>query len=400
MDTKKPDGEVGYLAFISYAREDEGFARQLETEIEAHQRPGASVAVRVFRDRSDFTGSAYESALEGHLRNSATLIVVCSPDARKSAFVGDEIRRFAALHGADRIFPVLVSGLADNEAEDRKAFPRALLEVMQERGMPLGAEYRGINLRRERVSRGRFEGEWYKLLGNIYSVTPAEVREQDQRRQVRIQRMRFLASGVVALCLLAALGGALRLWQRASSAETEARRQERIALELKARAERAELLAVEMSDRAQTELGLREKGLAAAAAPGAAQGTAPQPARRPATPAPDAGASGLAARVYFHIRDEQQRPGAEEVRNKLERKGLDLVVPGIERLNVGPTRSSELRFFREADRAEAERIADALRASGMGDLAVKKIPGYEDSPKMRPRHFELWLKPRDSKDTP
>lgn len=127
MSSNEQDGAPGYLAFISYAREDEAFAKQLETEIEAHQRPASAGAVRVFRDRSDFTGAAYESAIEGHLRNSATLIVLCSPDARKSAFVGDEIKRFVSLHGADRIFPILLSGLAENEAEDRKAFPPALL---------------------------------------------------------------------------------------------------------------------------------------------------------------------------------------------------------------------------------------------------------------------------------
>ena len=176
----------------------------METEIEAHQRPASAGAVRVFRDRSDFTGAAYESALEGHLRNSATLIVVCSPDARKSTFVGDEIRRFAGLHGADRIFPILVSGFAENEAEDKKAFPPALLEVMQGRGMPLGAEYRGLNLRRERVRAGRFEGEWYKLLGNIYGVTPAEIRDEDKQRQVSIQRRNLLVS--VAIIVLFAVG--------------------------------------------------------------------------------------------------------------------------------------------------------------------------------------------------
>lgn len=382
MTSNEQSEEPGYAAFISYAREDEAFAKRLETEIEAHQRPGNASAVRVFRDRSDFTGSAYESALEGHLRNSATLIVVCSPDARKSTFVGDEIKRFASLHGADRIFPILVSGLADNEAEDKRAFPPALLEVMQGRGMPLGAEYRGLDLHRERVSAGRFEGEWYKLLGNIYGVTPAEIRDEDAQRQVRIQRRRVLASGAVALLLLAALGGALSLWQRARVAERqavaneqEARHQKDEALKLKERAEKAERLASEMSEKAQTELGLQVK---AAADPAAAR--------------PTPGAAGLPARVYFHIRDERQRSIAEDFKSKLEQQGLGLVVPGIERLDVGPTRTSELRFFREVDRAEADRIGQALRDEGVSDVTVKKIPGYEESTMIRPRHFELWLK--------
>jgi len=137
-----------------------------------------------------------------------------------------------------------------------------------------------------------------------------------------------------------------------------------------------------MSEKAQTELGLREKAEA-----------------EPAVAGPPPGVAGPLARVYFHIRDERQRSSAEDVKSKLERKGLGLVVPGIERLDVGPTRTSELRFFREVDGTEAERIGQALRDEGLSDLTVKKIPGYEDSTKMRPRHFELWLK-GDSAETP
>lgn len=74
-------------------------------------------------------------------------------------------------------------------------------------------------------------------------------------------------------------------------------------------------------------------------------------------------------------------------------------MPSIERLDVGPTRTSELRFFREVDRTEAERIGQALRDEGLSDLAVKEISGYENSTKMRPRHFELWLK-GESAETP
>jgi hypothetical protein len=146
---------------------------------------------------------------------------------------------------------------------------------------------------------------------------------------------------------------------------------------LKERAERAEQLASEMSAKAQTELALREKG----------------PAEAAVAPAPGGpGPATLPSRVYFHIRDEQQRPGAEQLKRRLEQREPGLRVPGIERIDVGPTRSSEMRFFHDGEREEAARIAQVLRDEGVGDLAVKKIGGYEGSTKIRPRHFELWLK--------
>ena len=82
------------------------------------------------------------SSLSRHLEASATLIVVCSPNARSSEFVNDEIRRFAELKGADRIVPVLLAGVPEQrshprEREDEKAFPEAH-DVLE---MPLAANY-------------------------------------------------------------------------------------------------------------------------------------------------------------------------------------------------------------------------------------------------------------------
>lgn len=410
----KPDAGTGpaYVAFISYAREDEAFARQLETEIEAQPRPGSVGPVRVFRDRSDFTGSAYEAALEQHLRDSAALIVLCSPHARNSRFVDDEIARFARLVDPARIFPILVSGLADNEAEDRKAFPKALLEATRDRGMPLGAEFRGIDLARERLSRGRFEAEWYKLLGNLFERPAAEIREQDQRLLVAAQRRRTLIASAVVAGLLALVLVMAWLWQAARNAEQ--------------RALEAERVASQMSERAQTLLALREREPATpgseaqpapaaapepapAPAPGAPGKTTPAPAAgvsppvtapapvpttpTPTTPTPTPSATALQPRVYFHIMVEAQRAGAQELQRALERSGLGVVVPGIQRLDVGPTRSSELRYFHDRERDEAEAIGRALRGAGAADLVVKKVPGYENSTAIRPRHYELWLRP-------
>ena len=134
--------------FMSYSRKDKEFARKLEKALEEYKPPkDLKVPQRnlvVFRDEADFTGVEYHQSIEHHLKNSAKLIILCSPDSRKSPYVNDEVRRFAKLHNsADNIIPVLVSGIPNNEAkpgqEEEKAFPEGLCEAMGAQGMPLAA---------------------------------------------------------------------------------------------------------------------------------------------------------------------------------------------------------------------------------------------------------------------
>jgi hypothetical protein len=96
------------------------------------------------------------------------------------------------------------------------------------------------------------------------------------------------------------------------------------------------------------------------------------------------------ARLYFHINDESQRSPAQTLATQIANgQGLDVLVPGIERVN-GPDRS-ELRFFKKTDQAEAARIAQALARLGTA-VSVKDLSArYESSDRIRTRHFELWL---------
>jgi hypothetical protein len=336
-----------FIAFISYAREDEPFAQQLEREIEKSRTAKLERTRRVFRDRSDFTGSEYHRALESHLTGCENLIVVCSPAARQSKWVDEEIRLFARLHGPERIFPVLRAGVPDNEADEQKAFPRALLEVRP--GIPLASDFRTPSEPNPSIRHGAYESEWYKLLGSITGLDPSELREREERREVRALRWRVTAS-VIALVVMAGVAmGALGLWRRAAAAEQ--------------RAERAEAAAKAMSRKAETELAEVKRSPVAAPT--------------------------LAPRVYFHIRQAGQRGRAEALAASLASAGW--VVPGIELLDVGPS-VSELRYFRDTDSDEAVRIADALRSAGT-PVTPKKVSGYESSTKIRPGHYELWLAP-------
>ena len=215
-------------AFISYSRVDKGFASKLEKALENFTPPkDLAVAQRhldIFRDEKDFTGTEYHESLEKHLRDSAKLIVLCSPHARASQYVNDEIRRFAKAKGGEHIVPLLISGLPNNEAKveqgSEKAFPDALLECVD---MPLAAEYRGFNLRKDKIDKGEFENAWYTTLANLYGIARGELEQRDKKRRAR--RLRMLAS--IATAVGIGLSG-LTIW--ALIARHEAITQSRIAL--------------------------------------------------------------------------------------------------------------------------------------------------------------------------
>jgi hypothetical protein len=68
---------------------------------------------------------------------------------------------------------------------------------------------------------------------------------------------------------------------------------------------------------------------------------------------------------------------------------LEIVVPHIERVTVGPSHD-ELRYFRPGDAAEAQHIASALSETGVKPR-VSYVKGFESSTRIREGHFELWL---------
>jgi hypothetical protein len=144
-------------AFISYSRRDTAFAAMMEATLERFRPPPGLPArdrLKVVRDVNDFTAGDYENVLVANLKTSAALIVICTPSARNSRFVDEEIRNFVRLHGsAAHVVPVLLSGIPNNEASPDErgemAFPEALYEAMQ---MPLAVDYRGFVASADRVT--------------------------------------------------------------------------------------------------------------------------------------------------------------------------------------------------------------------------------------------------------
>ena len=116
-----PEGLL-YDAFISYSWGNLDVADKIERDLERFPLPPkirrrlGRRHLNVFRDENDLTGNVLDAALEHHLEQSRTLVVLCSPAARRSENVTYEIKRFAELREAGQIVPVLIAGGPNNDA--------------------------------------------------------------------------------------------------------------------------------------------------------------------------------------------------------------------------------------------------------------------------------------------
>ena len=247
---------MAHDAFISYSRKDKVFAARLQKALGNYQPPRdlplPHRRLDVFRDEEDFTGTEYYKSIERHLNNSGKLIVLCSPAARASKFVNDEITRFARARGPERIIPLLVAGIPNNEATPEQgaqmAFPDALCEVMN---MPLAADYRGFDPGRARVDRGVYEGSWYTTLANLYDISRSQIEQRERKRRAR---RRWIVGSTAAASIVVLVGLSLV----AVDQWLDARQQEKVAA--------ARFLAGRAVAKESTELsqGLRVRALLAA----------------------------------------------------------------------------------------------------------------------------------------
>jgi len=165
--------DAAFDVFISYSRVDVRLARVLHAALERYQVPSgvprSSRRISVFRDETDMSGTKYYQSIDAHLQSSKKMLLICSPAARRSEFVNDEIRRFIAAHSVNDIIPVIASGQPNNEArsEDFKAFPDVL------GNMPLAANLSTFEPRRHRLQDPDWSEAWHLILANVLDIERA-----------------------------------------------------------------------------------------------------------------------------------------------------------------------------------------------------------------------------------
>jgi hypothetical protein len=122
------DPEFKYRAFISYSHSDERWAKWLHKALETYSVPKRLVGTEtaygpvparlapVFRDRDELaTATNLGETLTRALEQSAFQIVICSPAAAKSRWVGEEIETLDDIAGLGQSEAALelCSGIAE-----------------------------------------------------------------------------------------------------------------------------------------------------------------------------------------------------------------------------------------------------------------------------------------------
>jgi hypothetical protein len=209
MGEQSGPSESRYRAFISYSHRDAAFADRLHRRLEGYTLP-KRLGVRrrltpIFKDREELP-AAHDLSVQvrAALADSDCLIVVCSPDAAASPWVGREIETFRALHPDRPMLAALIRG------EPAEAFPAALAAGGAE---PLAADFRK-----------RGDGDrlaLLKLVAGIAGVGVDQLVQRDAQRRLRAV-MAVTAASIAAMLAM----GLTTTFALNAQAEAERQREE------------------------------------------------------------------------------------------------------------------------------------------------------------------------------
>lgn len=200
-----------FAAFVSYSHADAQTAAALQRKLERYRLPkhivrdaGSARAELgpIFRDREDLAAApSLSAAIQDAIACADALLVICSPDAKASTWVDQEIALFRSLHPGRPILAVLVAG------DPASAFPPALTGKGVE---PLAADLR-------EGGDGKQLG-FLKIVAGIAGVPLDALIQRDAQR--RLRRVTAITLGAVAAMLVMAI-----MTTFAISARNEANRQ-------------------------------------------------------------------------------------------------------------------------------------------------------------------------------
>ena len=201
-----------YAAFLSYAHADEAIARRVQQRLENFPIPAKDVMAErsslkpIFRDVTELTAHhSLPEKIRMAVQNSRFLIVLCSPAAKKSHWVNDEIRLFRKLHGEGSILAAIIDGDPDT------AFPPALIADGRE---PLAANM---------VTREGFRFGITQLAASMLGVGLDDLLQRERRRSRRrvtaVTAISALTVSIMAAMTWAATDARQEAEQRRNDAE-------------------------------------------------------------------------------------------------------------------------------------------------------------------------------------
>ncbi|MEC5127985.1 toll/interleukin-1 receptor domain-containing protein [Verrucomicrobiales bacterium BCK34] len=276
-----------YWTFVSYRHLDNHehgreWATWIAREIETYEVPPELVGTKgergdeiperiypVFRDEDELSADDdLSSPIYEALRNSKTVVVICSPQSVTSRYVGNEISYFKSLGRSERVLAMMIEG-EPHDTGGRECFPTELKHPVNESGEidltidvePVAADFRlldgsqGWTSKHECFKRlpdkttakkylERCELAKLKIIAGILGVPLGVLVERDKtyqleqaKRKARIFTAVSAAMGVLAV--LAVAGGVIA-WLKAGEAARErdsAQKSEKVALQARGTAE-------------------------------------------------------------------------------------------------------------------------------------------------------------------
>ena len=226
--------ELVYDGFISYSHAaDDLLAPRLQAGLQKFAKPWwKRRAVRIFRDESSLAANPHLwSSITEALESSGWFVLLLSPDAASSEWVGKEIEHWIASKPADRILPVVTDGefmwVGDVAGS---SVPPALHGVFQE-------EPRWVDLRFAKgdenldLKNPEFSSAVADIASAVRGIPKDELASEEVRQHRRTVRIAWAAGMTVTVLAVAAVfAGVFAVGQRndardsATIAEQEASR--------------------------------------------------------------------------------------------------------------------------------------------------------------------------------
>ena len=191
-----------YLAFISYKREDEKWAKWLQHKLEHYKLPNSTrkdnpslpeKARPIFKDTTDLSGGVLEQAIKEALDTSRYLIVICSPRAARSKWVCKEVQEFIDSGREKYIIPFIIDGEPFSNDVSEECYPENLRNLTGKK------ELLGININ----EMGR-DAAAIKVVARMFNIrfdTLWQRWEREQRNRRRWIVGISLVGAFLALCI-------------------------------------------------------------------------------------------------------------------------------------------------------------------------------------------------------
>ena len=224
-----------YDAFISYSHAADGqLAPALQSTLQRYAKPWyRRRALRVFRDDTGLSANPHlwTSIVEA-LDGSRWFILLSSPDAARSEWVGREIAHWVEHKGPDRILPVVTDGTwawddgaGDLDRSSTAAHP-ALFGVFEEEPRHVDLTWARSEVQVDPRD-GRFLDAVAELAAPLRGVPKDELAGEEVRQHRRTIRTAWAAAATLAVLLGVALGaGALAFVQRDEARDQRSRAEE------------------------------------------------------------------------------------------------------------------------------------------------------------------------------